>query len=169
MRLRKRSLPVPTRPCRGEVRPSNVVPFKPREAQETRIPVSEASAPSGEDTKAMILSVDDDDSILRSRQLILEKAGYQTISASDGKQALQCVETHNIDLVLLDYLMPEVNGGVVILHLKTTKPSIPVIIVSASPLPEHVRLLADAVVEKGNGPAYLLNKIREFLPPGSSS
>lgn len=149
------------------LRPPNVLSFKPSNGKLFGAPViaPRLTSPADSETpRSVILSVDDEETVLWTRQQILETAGYRVLNASDGRQALDCVANHNVDLVLLDYVMPEIDGGVVALYLKTRIPAIPVIMVSASPLPPDIRLLADAVIEKGEGPRCLLNTIREFLP-----
>src|SRR5271166_3474288 len=83
-----------------------------------------------------ILSVDDEPGILFTRQRLLENAGYEVLSAADGEQALHFFTANPIDLVLLDYLMPHMDGGVVAQEMKNRKPLVPVIVVSASPVDE---------------------------------
>jgi CheY-like chemotaxis protein len=113
-----------------------------------------------------ILSVDDEPGILVSRQLILESEGYRVLSAADGEQALHFFEAHAVDLVLLDYVMPGINGGVVAQKIKNRNPRVPVVIVSASPVAEEQSLgCVDCFINKGEGPALLLAKIRQLLAP----
>jgi CheY-like chemotaxis protein len=111
-----------------------------------------------------ILSVDDEQGILVSRQLILESEGYEVLSAADGEQALHFFEAHAIDLVLLDYLMPGMDGGVIARKIKAHNPGVPVVIVSASPIVEEQSLgCVDCFISKGEGPALLLAKIKQLL------
>src|ERR1700690_3646960 len=84
----------------------------------------------------LILSVDDEPGILVSRQLILESQGDQVLTAIDGEQALSMFAAQPVDLVLLDYIMPGINGGVVAKEMKNRDPRVPVVIVSASPVEE---------------------------------
>src|SRR5437588_8171187 len=60
----------------------------------------------------LILSVDDDLRLLCTRQAILEQAGYEVLSAKDGIEALSLFRAHPVDLVLLDYVMPNLYGSV---------------------------------------------------------
>ena len=53
-----------------------------------------------------ILAVDDEKHIVRLVQANLERAGYQVVTANDGKEALQKVAEENPDLVVLDVMMP---------------------------------------------------------------
>lgn len=58
----------------------------------------------------MILAVDDDVQVLRSIRRVLEEAGYEVITASSGEEALALVAQQRPDLVLLDMIMPEMDG-----------------------------------------------------------
>ncbi len=117
----------------------------------------------------LILSVDDELGILVSRQLILESAGYEVLSAADGEQALQMFAEQPVDLVLLDYVMPGMNGGVVAQKIKNDNPRVPVVIVSASPVVEERSLgCIDSFISKGEVPAVLLAKIKQLLAPVST-
>jgi CheY-like chemotaxis protein len=61
----------------------------------------------------LIFSVDDEPSILLIRQQILERAGHRVLNATDGATALE-IAARAIDLALLDYAMPDVNGGIIL-------------------------------------------------------
>lgn len=110
-----------------------------------------------------ILSVDDEPGILITRQAILEKEGYKVLSAVDGEQALGLFAVQAVDLVLLDYLMPRMDGGAVAQEMKKRKPLVPVIMVSGSSVPEDTLTCVDCFVRKGEGPALLLEKIERLL------
>lgn len=112
----------------------------------------------------LILSVDDEAGILVTRQQILERQGYKVLSAANGEQALQLFAIYPVDLVLLDYRMPGMDGGIVAREMKQVKPDVPVIMVTASTLPDGVSSCADGFVDKGDGPAQLLDKIKRLLP-----
>jgi CheY-like chemotaxis protein len=117
------------------------------------------------DNIVLILSVDDEPGILVSRQLILEGEGYRVLSAADGEQALRMFAARPVDLVLLDYVMPGMNGGAVAREIKKHNPRVPVVIVSASPVEETSLGCVDCFLNKGAGPALLLEKIRQLLSP----
>jgi CheY-like chemotaxis protein len=123
-----------------------------------------SSHPSKNGTR-LILSVDDEPGILLSRQLILAIAGYEVLNAADGEQALRIFAEQPVNLVLLDYVMPGMDGGVVAREIKKYNPCVPVVIVSASPFEEQSMGCVDCFVSKGDGPALLLAKIEKLLPP----
>ena len=80
-----------------------------------------------------ILAVDDERHIVRLVQVNLERAGYQVISAFDGKEALKKVESEKPDLIVLDVMMPHMDGFEVLTRLKSddkTK-NIPVVMLTA--------------------------------------
>jgi CheY-like chemotaxis protein len=58
----------------------------------------------------LILSVDDEAGVLYSRQKLLQSAGYDVLNACDGEQALGIFASIPVDLVVLDYSMPGING-----------------------------------------------------------
>ncbi|MEZ4643661.1 MAG: response regulator [Chloroflexota bacterium] len=87
-----------------------------------------------EEEQALILIVDDNEmnrDILARR---LKRQGYETVMAENGVVALEMVRQHPFDLMLLDIMMPEMNGFQVLEHLKANAEwrDIPVIVISAA-------------------------------------
>lgn len=66
-----------------------------------------------------ILVADDDDDILEFIRYNLEKEGYQVITATNGKEAIDIAELHRPGLIILDIMMPEMDGVEVCRHLRT--------------------------------------------------
>jgi CheY-like chemotaxis protein len=91
------------------------------------------------------------------------------LSAADGSAALQLFAANAVDLVLLDYAMPGMDGGAVAQEIKRRRGTVPIIMVSASPIPEQILICADCVIRKGQGPALLLKKIDQLLSPTSKT
>ena len=116
----------------------------------------------------LILSVDDEPAILWTRQQILETAGYEVLNAADGEQALRLFSNEPVELVLLDYVMPGADGGSIAQEMKRCKKSVPIVLVSASAVPEDTATCVDCRIEKGQGPLLLLETIAQFLLPASS-
>lgn len=77
-----------------------------------------------------ILIVEDEEKIARFVELELMHEGYQVIKADDGRKGLEIAEKGNVDLVLLDIMLPELNGFEVLRRLRKTS-EIPVIMVTA--------------------------------------
>ncbi len=77
-----------------------------------------------------ILIVDDDENICELLRLYLEKDGFSTIVANDGGQALQCVQINNPDLILLDIMMPVLDGWQVCREIRKIS-NVPIIMLTA--------------------------------------
>ncbi len=76
-----------------------------------------------------VLVVDDEESILKLLRVNLSLAGYQVVTASDGMAALRLLEEYKPDLIILDLMMPDLDGYQV-LQLIRQKSRVPIIIIS---------------------------------------
>jgi CheY-like chemotaxis protein len=91
------------------------------------------SVSSNVTTKHRILCVEDDAGMLDLLRLILESAGYEFLGARDGEEGLQKIRSERPDLILLDLMLPNIDGAEVLLQ-KQKDPeirNIPVIAVTA--------------------------------------
>lgn len=70
-------------------------------------------------SRASILIVDDEPNIVLALQFLLKKAGYDVHTAENGEQALEAIARAKPDLVLLDVMMPKVDGFTVCHRIKT--------------------------------------------------
>ncbi len=77
-----------------------------------------------------ILVVDDDEYILKSIDLLLKSGGYSVETASDGIEALEKVTSFNPDLIIMDIMMPGMDGISALMRIRERE-SIPVIMLSA--------------------------------------
>lgn len=68
-----------------------------------------------------ILIVDDDPYILMSLDFLMKKSGYEVIIARNGTEAMELIETHLPHIVLLDIMMPDVDGYQICKHIKQTE------------------------------------------------
>jgi CheY-like chemotaxis protein len=126
------------------------------------------SVSASQNRRWLILSVDDEPAILVTRHKILENAGYEVLSAEDGEQALHLFASQPVDLVLLDYVMPGLDGGAVAEQMKRYRKNVPIVLVTASPIPEETVTCVDHRIVKGQGPVLLLKKIAQLLLPLST-
>ncbi len=113
-----------------------------------------------------ILVVDDNKEIVYSISELLKYEGYQALGAYDGMQALDVLEQNKIDLILLDVMMPRLNGLSTLMKLRE-KHKIPVIILSAkteeSDKVSGLIMGADDYVEKPYNPAELIARVKAHL------
>ena len=86
-----------------------------------------------------ILIVDDSTINNMLLQDILEAEGYEVYSALNGKEALQVLETHSPGMILLDLMMPEINGFDLLKKLRKEKLNIPVIVISAYSSDDYIK------------------------------
>lgn len=115
-----------------------------------------------------ILCIDDEALGLQIRKAVLERAGYNVLTAVDGPSGLSLFRGNPVDGVVLDYYMPEMDGGVVAEAMRRERPEVPIMLLSAYiNLPTDVVTLVDVTLLKGEGPRELLDKLRQML--GTSS
>lgn len=77
-----------------------------------------------------ILIVDDDENICELLRLYLEKDGFKTVTAVDGQEAIIAAEKHNPDLILLDIMLPRLDGWQVCREIRKTS-NTPIIMLTA--------------------------------------
>lgn len=111
-----------------------------------------------------VLCVDDEAIGLRVRKIMLESHGFTVLTASSGQQGLIIFDANPVDLVVLDYYMPGLNGGEVAAEIRRRKPAVPIIFLSAYfSLPPAALELANAFITKGDPPDVLIDKIEQLI------
>jgi DNA-binding response OmpR family regulator len=120
-----------------------------------------------------ILVVDDEADMLNLLRLILRRGGWQVVTAASGSEALQLADRYLPDLILLDIMMPGLNGHEVCARLRQDArfKQTPILALTAQAhLEEQVRAhLAgiDEYIVKPVAPAELLERVRAHLHPAS--
>ena len=84
-----------------------------------------------------ILIVEDDPSTARLMQAVLKRAGYETLYAENGAIALDVMDREYIDLILLDVMMPIMDGYAFTEELRSCRNHTPILMVTAKSLPEE--------------------------------
>lgn len=82
-----------------------------------------------------ILVVDDDKNTRRLMKAVLQSSGYTVLTACDGEEALSVMDTEHIDLVVLDVMMPNMDGYEFTRELRQSQSELPILMVSAKQLP----------------------------------
>ena len=114
--------------------------------------------------KKTILCVDDNEQALSIRKVVLETRGYRVIACSNGRSALEAFEKGGVDLVLSDWVMPEMDGAELVERIKARSPQTPAILFSGRVRVYEKETRADVFLAKGMyGPAELLERIRQLL------
>lgn len=121
---------------------------------------SQSNQPRG---KTFILSADDEPLTLLTRQAILERSGYEVLSAADGCEALDIFAAHYVDLAILDYQMPRLDGAAVAREMKRLRPRLPILMVSGLLVEDDVKECVDSLFIKGQNPKLLLCEMERLL------
>lgn len=112
----------------------------------------------------LVLCVDDEIIGLKVRKILLERAGYRVLTALDGAAGLEVFASEPVEVVVLDYSMPGMNGGEVAQKMRQSKPHVPILLLSAYVgLPADVLSHVDTYMTKGEGPPVLLQKLGSLL------
>lgn len=125
------------------------------------------------DMKKSILCIEDEAEMIDLMRLILSRKGYNVRGASGGAEGLQMIRDEKPDLILLDLMMPDMDGWEVYQQIKAEESSkdIPVIIVTAKAqnidrvLGLHIAKVNDYIA-KPFTPQELLHSIEKILKPG---
>ena len=124
------------------------------------------SQPASHPTDRPILVVDDDAKIVRLVRTYLERAGHRVVEASDGRAALAAIALEMPALVVLDVMLPEVDGLAVLRAVRRTDQT-PVIILSARGLVDDriagLAAGADDYLPKPFSPAELVLRVQRIL------
>ncbi len=127
------------------------------------------NSPAAAANAKTILIVDDYASVRFYHANLLRQAGYKTLEARDGNEALDKLRQNHVDLVLLDLIMPRMSGEEFIRRIRSTQEhaNIPLLIVSSESVEDKIRPIA------GNGrfgfaikpivPAGLLEAVRKLF------
>ena len=118
---------------------------------------------------APILVVDDDAKIVRLVRTYLEREGFTVVTAADGPAALEAIETHQPALVVLDLMLPELDGRAVIRAVRRDEEAAhtPILVLSArSSTIDRIAGLedgADDYLPKPFSPAELVLRVKSIL------
>ena len=116
--------------------------------------------------KKYILIVDDDENIRNLLSIYLENEGFNTIKAENAKEALEILAEKEIELILLDIMMPKIDGLTVLENIRTVS-DIPIILLTAKSQEEDklygYDIGADDYVTKPFSPKILVAKVKALL------
>lgn len=112
-----------------------------------------------------VLVADDEQGIVEMLTMVLEDQGYEVLSAFDGEQTIQQAIEHHPDVIVLDILMPKLDGIEVSRRLKTLPQTsdIPVILTSIDLNPDRKLAQADAFLLKPFDLDQLLQLVRSLV------
>ncbi|MDO8749497.1 MAG: response regulator [Candidatus Omnitrophota bacterium] len=119
--------------------------------------------------KKRLLLVDDEVELVEMIKFRLEASGYEVLTANDGQQALEIARREKPDLIILDVMLPKMDGYKVcgLLKKDSRYAHIPVMMFTAKAMDADLKLgqevSADAYLTKPFEPKVLLEKIKELV------
>ncbi len=117
----------------------------------------------------VILCIDDNEDVLECEKLFLESFGYTVLTAPGGGRGLELAAAYPVDVVIVDYLMPEMNGQAVVLEMRRRSPETPIIMLSGElDIPEQVLEGVDAFVLKDRLSSHLVPTIAQLQGRGAA-
>ena len=121
--------------------------------------------------KTRVLIVDDEEDVVASIQFRLSAAGYEVVTAGNGAEALDVMKRSDVDLVLADFMMPEVNG-LELTRLVKTDPKlfeVKILLFSCNTEPEFrrraIELGAIDYLAKSDGASSIVSRVRDVVGP----
>ena len=116
-----------------------------------------------------ILVVDDEPTIVRLMEFILARQGHEMLVAVNGEEALEKIRAHAPDLVLLDIMMPRIDGYEVARTVRAdpATAALPIIMLSAKAQEEDIRkgveIGVDEYITKPFSPEHLVHVVAGYL------
>src|SRR5579864_3507897 len=82
--------------------------------------------------RGVLLCIDDNQDVLECEKSFLESFGYTVLTAASGGQGLELASIYPVDLVVVDYVMPEMNGQEVAIEMRRLRPQAPIILLTGA-------------------------------------
>jgi DNA-binding response OmpR family regulator len=117
----------------------------------------------------VLLCIDDNEDVLECEKLFLESFGYTVLTAPNGSKGLALAAVYSVDVVIVDYLMPEMNGTEFVVKMRRLRPETPIIMLSGEVnVPERTLRWVDAFVTKDRLGSQLLPAIAQLHGRGAA-
>ncbi|MGA2860016.1 MAG: response regulator [Candidatus Sulfotelmatobacter sp.] len=114
-------------------------------------------------SRGVVLCIDDDQNVLECEKAFLETFGYIVLTASSGARGLELASSRLVDVVIVGYFMPEMNGEEFAIEMRLLRPQAPIIMLSAAvDVPEQALKLVDAFIAKDHLSSQLLPVIAQL-------
>ncbi|GAC1652870.1 MAG: hypothetical protein NVS9B15_13430 [Acidobacteriaceae bacterium] len=111
--------------------------------------------------RPLILCVDDEEAALTLRKMVLQKNGFEVLTATNSTDALQLMRENKVNMVVTDHLLGKESGVELAKEIKSLAPTIPVVLLSGLP-PEHYEHV-DCFISKGEPMTVVLSMLNDLL------
>ena len=119
---------------------------------------------------AVVLCIDPDEDVLECEKSLLEGFGYTVLTAPSGGEGLELASMHSVDVVIVEYVMPKMNGQELALEMRRLRPLAQIILLTGSVnVPKQALNMVDALVIKARLASLLLPTIAQLRGCGSIS
>lgn len=119
--------------------------------------------------KPRLLCVDDDAQCLSVRRILLEAHGFTVVTTTSPRQALRLYRLKRFDAAVIDFQMPDMDGGVLAQEMKTARADVPVIILSGLPYPpENIPQAYDRFLCKTESGFRIVKEIKDLISNANS-
>ena len=117
-------------------------------------------------TRPLVLVAEDDFNVRLTLEIVLEDEGFETLMAADGEEALRAARASHPDVILLDQIMPKLDGKQVLhaLRADASTRDIPVLVLSGMERGLAADWPGAQFVGKPFSPEELVRRIRDVLP-----
>lgn len=123
----------------------------------------------GELLGGVLLCIDDNEDVLECEKLFLESFGYTVLTAPNVGTGLELAAVYPVDVIIVDYLTPEINGRELVFKMRSLRPETPIIMLSgALNVPKQVLKWVDAFVAKDRLGSHLLPAIARLHGRGQA-
>jgi CheY-like chemotaxis protein len=115
----------------------------------------------------MILLVEDEAPARHAFAQILRNHGHEVMEAADGQEALELLEQHDFGLVITDLVIPRLNGFLLVAQIRSTRPRMPVLLISGCFSEDAERIISSESVEfmhKPIDPFDLIDAVQRLVP-----
>jgi CheY-like chemotaxis protein len=128
---------------------------------------------SNEMPSGVVLCIDDNQEMLECERAFLESYGYTVLTASNGGRGLELACSHPVDVLILNYFMPAMNGQEIAIAMRRLRPDASIILLTeGAGVPDRTLSLVDALIAKDRLASQLLPTIAHlqgsgWVPPPS--
>ena len=129
---------------------------------------SKESQPSGaarvRTSHRVLLCIDDDETQVLMQRALLHSKGYDVVVATGGRDGIAAFGNHHIDLVVVDYRMPDLDGGTVARKLREKNPAVPIVMFTGvDEISPDALTAVSSLVKKGESPTALSDEVQRLL------
>ncbi len=119
-------------------------------------------------SSGVVPCIDDNQDALECERAFLETFAYTVLTAPSGSKGLELATIHSVDVVIVDYFMPEMNGPEVAIEMRLLRPRALIIMLSAAAgVREQALQLVDAFIVKDHLASQLLSAVAQLQGWGS--